>query len=195
MESSTAEQKLGAVRLLGLDVDGVLTDGGILMGSAKPPTGSGEMQEHFTCDLRRFDSRDGVGIKLLERAGIRVAVISGRRSLAVEQRCAELGIEDVIQGTIRKVAAMKSLLKLHGLQPHEAAFVGDDLPDLPLMEFVGVGFAVADACPEVIDGADIVLRHGGGRGAVREAAEYILKAQGRWDAMLRVLRSESDKDD
>jgi 3-deoxy-D-manno-octulosonate 8-phosphate phosphatase (KDO 8-P phosphatase) len=165
------------VRLLGFDVDGVLTTGGIYRGDTE--------------DLRRFDSRDGVGIKLLQKAGIVVAVISGKSCQAVTNRCAELGIVDVHQGSIDKVSAMKALLAKYELEPAQAGFVGDDLPDIPLLLHTGLGLAVADACEEVRHAARLVLESPGGRGAAREAAELILRAQGRWSEFVEGFRRQT----
>jgi 3-deoxy-D-manno-octulosonate 8-phosphate phosphatase (KDO 8-P phosphatase) len=166
---------LQRIRLVGLDVDGVLTDGGLYLGEL-----SGAMLE-----LKRFDVRDGLGIRMLQRAGMRVAWVSGRRSAAVEVRAKELGVEDLVQQPRDgKLAAFSELVREKGLELSECAFIGDDLPDLEVLAVVGLAIAVADAAPEVQAAAHWCTRSAGGRGAVREAAEAILKGRGVWDDLL-----------
>ena len=154
------------VRLLLLDVDGVLTDGRLYFGAR------GEL-------LKVFDVRDGYGIVQLRRAGVEVAVISGRRSPMVVARCRELGVRHVRQGVADKRAALVRLCAQLRLRPAACACVADDLPDLPLMRAVAVSFAVADAHREVRRTADIVTRAGGGRGAVREVCDHLLALRAR----------------
>jgi 3-deoxy-D-manno-octulosonate 8-phosphate phosphatase (KDO 8-P phosphatase) len=153
-----------AIRLLVLDVDGVLTDGRLYYGSR------GEA-------LKVFHVHDGHGIVELQRAGIAVAVISGRRSPMVSARCRELGVRHVFQGVSDKLTVLQKLLKRLKLTAAESACVGDDLPDLPLMERVGLSFAVADAVAAVRRRADRTTRARGGRGAVREVCEHLLRSQ------------------
>jgi 3-deoxy-D-manno-octulosonate 8-phosphate phosphatase (KDO 8-P phosphatase) len=155
------------IRALILDVDGVMTDGRILY-----LPGGGE--------YKAFNVRDGLGVKMLLAAGIQCAIISGRASEVVERRAAELGIHPVLQGIDDKVFAFEDLAAQFECADHEIAYIGDDLPDLPLLERAGLGFAVADACPEVRARAHVVLRAGGGQGAVREACELLLRARGAW---------------
>ena len=150
-----------AIRLLVLDVDGVLTDGRLYFG----PRGEA---------LKVFHVRDGYGLVQLRSAGVEVAVISGRRSAAVRARCRELGVRHVHQGVSDKLAVLERLCARLHLVPAECACVGDDLPDLPLMRTVALSFAVADAHPQVRRAADVVTRHAGGRGAVREVCERLL---------------------
>lgn len=159
------------VRLLILDVDGVLTDGRLYFG----PQGEA---------LKIFDVRDGHGIKLLLEAGIEVAILSSRRSEAVEVRARELGIAHVLQGEADKRAGLQRLLADLRLSPGQCAFIGDDWPDLPVLKRVGLAATVADAVPEVRDAAHWIAPAGGGRGAVRQLAELILRAQGKFDATL-----------
>lgn len=161
--------RLEPVRLLVLDVDGVLTDGGL--------TYSSQGQ-----DIKTFSVRDGLGIRLLLEAGVQVAVISGRTSEAVAIRCAELGIrsEYVILGSTDKVADLESLEERLDLVDLEVAAMGDDLPDLPLLERAVFTACPADAAPEVMAVCDLVCGASGGRGAVREFIELILKVQGKW---------------
>jgi 3-deoxy-D-manno-octulosonate 8-phosphate phosphatase (KDO 8-P phosphatase) len=154
------------IRLLVLDVDGVLTDGRLYFGAR------GEA-------LKAFHVRDGYGLAVLRRAGVQVAVISGRRSSAVAARCRELGVRHVLQGVSDKAAAFARLRARLGLSGAQCACVGDDLPDLPLMRAAGVSFAVADAHREVRRAADVVTRERGGLGAVREVCDYLLSSRRR----------------
>jgi 3-deoxy-D-manno-octulosonate 8-phosphate phosphatase (KDO 8-P phosphatase) len=154
------------VRLLVLDVDGVLTDGRLYYGAR------GET-------LKVFHVRDGLGVKLLAAAGITVAVISGRRSGMTGRRCRELGIRHVLQGVEDKLAAFHRLRERLGLAAGDCACVGDDAPDIPLMREVGLAFAVADAHPQARSAAQIVTSLPGGKGAVREVCDYLLDARER----------------
>ncbi|MGL6097636.1 MAG: KdsC family phosphatase [Fimbriiglobus sp.] len=163
------------VELLLLDVDGVLTDGSVVY------TDDGR-------ELKRFHVRDGTGLKLWRAAGMRVAVVSGRASVAVDRRAAELGAAPVLQGRDDKAAALAEVLAATGLTADRVCAVGDDLIDLPVLGAVGVAVAVADACPEVRAVADYVTITPGGRGAVREVVELLLKSQGRWDALVGRFR-------
>jgi 3-deoxy-D-manno-octulosonate 8-phosphate phosphatase (KDO 8-P phosphatase) len=155
-----------AIRLLVLDVDGVMTDGRLYFG----PRGE---------ELKLFHVRDGYGIRQLDEAGIEVAVISGRRSRMVSVRCRELGIQHVIQGEQDKLAAFERLRSRLDVKPAACACVGDDVPDVPLMRTVGLAFAVADAHPEARRAAHIVTSIAGGHGAVREVCDYLLAARRR----------------
>ena len=152
------------VKLLVLDVDGVLTDGRLWYGP------SGE-------ELKGFHVRDGLGIKSVLAAGIEVAVISGRESRAVALRCAELGIRHVTQGCADKRSAFDGLCASLGIGPEAAACVGDDSPDLPLIVRAGLGIAVADAHPSVRAAAGRVTQLPGGHGAVREICDWLLAGQ------------------
>ena len=154
------------IRLLVLDVDGVLTDGRLYFGAR------GEA-------LKVFDVRDGYGIVQLQRVGVTVAVISKRRSPMVVVRCRELGVRHVHQGVSDKLGVFARLCGRLRLTPAACACVGDDLPDLPLLRAAALSFAVADAHPEVRRAADIVTRQGGGRGAVREVCDRLLRLQAR----------------
>ena len=162
---------LRRVTMVVMDVDGVLTDGGILLSA------DGD-------EMKRFDVKDGTGIKYLQRAGLKTALITGRSSAVVARRAEELGIEEVRQGALVKMEALDGIMARHGLAPEALCVIGDDLPDLPLLRLAGVGVAVADARPELIEAADIVTQAPGGRGAVRELAEIVLKAQDKWDGIL-----------
>ncbi|MGH8260721.1 MAG: KdsC family phosphatase [Steroidobacteraceae bacterium] len=149
------------IRLLVLDVDGVLTDGRLYYG----PRGE---------QLKCFHVRDGHGIKALRAAGIDVAVITGRRSGAVARRCRELGIAHVVQGADDKLAAFRRLLAELSLTPAECACIGDDVPDVPLLRAAGDSYAVADAHPAARAAADRATRASGGQGAVREVCDRLI---------------------
>lgn len=152
------------VRLLVLDVDGVLTDGRLHYGA------KGEA-------LKVFHVRDGHGIKQMLAAGVRVAVISGRRSAAVSARCRELGIKDVRQGVSDKLAELDKLCKRYKLSRAETACIGDDTPDVAILRAVGLSFAVKDAHPDALAAAKRITRLRGGRGAVREVCDTLLELQ------------------
>jgi 3-deoxy-D-manno-octulosonate 8-phosphate phosphatase (KDO 8-P phosphatase) len=164
------DRRLARVQLLLLDVDGVLTDGGV--------TWSNQGIESKT-----FHIRDGLGLRLWQRAGCRVGIVTGRSSHVVQLRAEELGIGIVRQGVEDKLATAESILADCGLSWEEMAFIGDDLPDLPVIARCGAGIAVADACAEVRAAAALVTTLPGGKGAVREAIERLLKARGGWEAI------------
>lgn len=155
-----------SIRLLVLDVDGVLTDGRLYFG----PRGEA---------LKAFHVRDGVGLRQLQRAGLTVAVISGRRSRMVSARCRELGVRHVLQGVGDKLAALRRLCVRLKLTPDACACVGDDLPDVPVMRATALSFAVADAHRTARRAADVVTRLPGGRGAVREVCDHLLALNAR----------------
>jgi 3-deoxy-D-manno-octulosonate 8-phosphate phosphatase (KDO 8-P phosphatase) len=163
-----------SVRLVGLDVDGVLTDGGIYLGAA----------EGRTLEFKRYDIQDGLGIFFLKDAGIQVAIVTGRVSESVRLRAAELDIEDVAQDALaRKLPAFLRILERRGVRPEEAAFIGDDFPDVGILRMVGLPVAVGNAVPEVRRLCSVQLERHGGRGAVREFAERLLTARGEWEAV------------
>jgi 3-deoxy-D-manno-octulosonate 8-phosphate phosphatase (KDO 8-P phosphatase) len=166
------EQSLRKIRLLALDVDGVLTDG-LLISHADGT------------ETKAFHAHDGQGIGYLRDAGIQIALVTGRTSVVVQRRAAELGIEEVHQGDLNKIRVYERLLQKLGLKDENVAFVGDDLPDIPVLRRAGVSVAVANARPEVKACAMYTTQAPGGAGAVREVAELILKAQGHWDSILR----------
>jgi 3-deoxy-D-manno-octulosonate 8-phosphate phosphatase (KDO 8-P phosphatase) len=171
-EWSEVERRAAGVRLLLLDCDGVLTDGRIT------PVEGGE-------ELKSFHTHDGHGLVMLHRAGLRSGVISGRTSRLVELRAADLGVSFVRQGALNKIEVFESLLAEAGEEPSRVAYVGDDVVDIPLMRRCGLALAVADATPDTRDAAHHVTRLPGGHGAVREVCELILKAQGRWDELMK----------
>lgn len=163
----TAPARAARIRLLVLDVDGVLTDGSLEYGAAGEET-------------KRFFVQDGLALVAARRAGLSIAVISGRASAAVTRRLSELGISEVHQGVHDKLAALESLMGRLELEPGEVAVVGDDLPDLPLMRRAGLALAPANAVAEVRRAAHWVARRPGGGGAVRDAVEMLLKARKAW---------------
>jgi 3-deoxy-D-manno-octulosonate 8-phosphate phosphatase (KDO 8-P phosphatase) len=170
--SMSLAQRAAGIRLLVLDVDGVLTDGRITY------TGEG-------VEIKAFHVRDGSALKYWEKAGHQVAIISGRSSKAVDVRAAELGIKMVFQGIGDKRVALDRVLTATGMPAGAACAVGDDIPDLPVLRACGMAVAPADACPEVRAAAHYVTRALGGRGAVREVLELLLRAQGQWDHWVR----------
>jgi len=156
------------IRLLILDVDGVLTRGDVTPG----PSGD---------QGKAFNVRDGVALKLWQRAGGVVAFLSGRHCEDVTRRAEELGISIVRQGIADKAEALRSVLEEAGVGAQQAAYAGDDLPDIPVMSRCAIAIAVGDASPEVKRAAHFVTRRRGGEGAVAEAVEWLLRKQGRWD--------------
>lgn len=174
----TLRARCEAIELIVLDVDGVLTAGGI--------TFSGATDEEKT-----FHVRDGSAIRLWQRSGKRVGLLTGRNSPAVTRRAKELDLDPVRQGVARKARAFAEILQALNLRPENACCIGDDLPDLPMMRLCGLSVAVADACLEVRVESNLVTRTRGGHGAVREVIEIILRAQGRWQELLEAYFQES----
>lgn len=162
---------LRQVSLLALDVDGVLTDGSINMGA------QGEL-------FKAFYAQDGLGISVAQRSGLKIAIITGRRSEIIHRRAQELGIQLVQEGVKDKCAALEQLQTELGLSRGQVAYMGDDLNDLPAFQVAGVTFAPADAVKDVRDAASFVTDAVGGRGAVREAIEMILRAQNKWEQIV-----------
>ena len=163
------------IKLVCFDVDGVLTDGGIYLGDA----GGARVE------LKRYDIQDGLGIKMLQQAGILTAIITGRESQSVELRAKELQIDELVQDNqARKVSALRRILQRRALDWSEVAFVGDDLPDLGVLRLVGLPVAVGNASVEAKHAARIVMNAEGGRGAVREFCELLLRARGQWDVQV-----------
>ncbi len=163
----TFARRARAVRLLVLDVDGVLTDGRLHYGPG------GEV-------WKVFHVQDGVALAGAQLAGLQVAILSGRASPAVSSRMADLGVREVHQGVENKAEFFAELLRRLGLTADQVAYMGDDLPDLPLLTSVGLALAPADAVPEVRAAADWVARRPGGAGAVRDAVEALLRARSAW---------------
>jgi len=163
---------LAEIKLLALDVDGVLTDGTIVV------NGDGS-------ESKFFNVQDGHGVHLWLRAGLKMAFFSGRASPPTEIRAKQFGVEYVFQDCLDKLPVLEGFLRQQGLSPQEVAYIGDDLPDLPVISFVGFGVAVADAVDEVKQNADFITTRPGGAGAVREVIEYILKSTGRWEELMK----------
>lgn len=164
-------QRIQAIRLVAFDVDGILTDGGLYL------TDSGE-------EFKRFNSLDGHGLKMLKASGVELAIITGRTSRCVELRANNLGITRLYQGVEDKWGAMQTLLAELKLTPEAAAYMGDDVVDLPVMRRVGFSITVPNAPQVVQDHAHYLTRREGGNGAVRETCELVMSAQGTLDAQL-----------
>ena len=160
------------IRLVGLDVDGVLTDGGIYLGAV----------EGTPLEFKRYDIQDGLGIFLLRSAGIKVVIVTGRVSESVRIRARELDVDDVAQDAqAQKLPAFLAMLERFGISEAESAFVGDDFPDLAVLRRVGLPVAVGNAVPEVAAECAMRLEKTGGAGAIREFAEALLRARGEWE--------------
>ena len=174
--SPALRKRAARVQLLLMDVDGVLTDGVIYLQSLPDGTAA---------EMKAFSTQDGAGLKLARRAGLQTGVITGRDSAAVAQRARELEMDFVYQSSGEKVSAYCEILRRTGLHESQVAYIGDDLPDLPILTRVGLAIAVANAAPEVKKAARFVTHRSGGAGAVREAVEFVLKAQGKWARAIR----------
>ncbi|HUY82316.1 MAG TPA: HAD hydrolase family protein [Acidobacteriaceae bacterium] len=161
------------IKLLLMDIDGTLTNGGVCLISTPGVAGIAEMKV--------FNSRDGAGIKLARIMGIRTGFITGRSSPAVQHRARELSVDYVYLGQTTKMAAFDECMQKAGVTPEETAYLGDDLPDLPVAARAGLAVAVADAAHELKAACHYVTQAKGGEGAAREVIEFILKAQGRWE--------------
>ena len=175
-------EKARSIRLLAMDVDGVLTAGDVIYSD------SGE-------ELKILNIHDGLGIVIARHAGLKTAVVTGRVSAAVERRARELGVTDLRMGRRDKGAAVRSLIADAGLQPDQVAFIGDDINDLPAFRECGFRIAVENACNELKAEADYVTRRGGGHGAVREAIELILESQGKWTAAVEAYLQSLEQTD
>ncbi|MBI5966764.1 MAG: HAD-IIIA family hydrolase [Deltaproteobacteria bacterium] len=168
MKQNDWKRRAKSIRLLLLDVDGVLTDGRVVY------DGGGR-------ELKFFHIKDGHGIKLLQRAGLAVGILSGRRSSAVRLRAKELGIDLLQQKALDKAKVLEAILRKKKIRAEQVCFVGDDLVDLPVFSRVGLAVAVADSVEDVKAHAHYITHRPGGQGAVREVCEMILKAQGKWE--------------
>ncbi|MFC1737666.1 KdsC family phosphatase [Planctomycetota bacterium] len=166
-----AKPNLARIKLLILDVDGVLTDGTLTINSDGT-------------ESKAFNSLDGHGIRLWKRAGLKVAFLSGRLSEPTQRRAEQLEIDHCIQDAHNKMKAIEELLEQESLSPQQICCIGDDLMDLPVLKLAGFSIAVANAVDEVKQGSDYVTTHSGGKGAVREVIEYILKETGRWQELM-----------
>lgn len=163
------------IKLVGLDVDGVLTDGGIYLGDV------GGMPQEF----KRYDIQDGLAIRFLRASGIKVVILTGRVSESVRLRATELEVDELVQDAqARKLPALLRILERYDIKPEETAFVGDDFPDHPVLRVVGLPVAVGNAAPEIRELCSVHLKRTGGNGAVREFAEMLLKARGDWERVV-----------
>lgn len=166
------DAKCRPIELILSDVDGVLTDGTLVF-------------DNQGTEIKRFHIRDGLGVRLWQRAGYRFGLITGRNSQIVKVRAEELGVEIVRQGVDNKLPVAKEILNQLQLDMQQLCYVGDDLPDIPLIRAAGLGIAVSDAADEVRDCADYITQVAGGRGAAREVVELILRNQRRWDDLVQ----------
>ncbi len=173
---SEVTERARRIQLLVMDVDGVLTTGAITVG----PDGQ---------EWKTFYVRDGAALAYWHRMGRRSAILSGRSAEPVFHRAAELGVHRVIQGRLDKARAIRELIAAEAVSPEQTCFIGDDLPDLKAMHEVGLAVAVADAVPEVRAAAHHVTASPGGRGAVRELVEFLLRAQGLWDKVMEIYEA------
>jgi len=169
-------EKCSAIRLLLSDVDGVMTDGRIVF-------------DNQGVESKQFHIRDGQGIRLWQQSGGQLGIVTGRSSQIVKLRAAELNIEIVRQGVDDKLAVVKAICKQMQFEPEEVCYVGDDLPDLAVYGYVGLGVAVADAAQENLQAADYTTSFNGGHGAIREVVEFLLKNTNRWKAAIRKYQS------
>jgi len=174
--AASLNEALKNIRLVALDVDGVLTDGGIYLGASE--------------ELKRFEAKDGAGIAMLRKAGLTVALITGRQSTLVERRAKELNITEVHQGVKDKVEVLREVCQRLSIAADQVAYMGDDLPDMAALRWAGVGAAPADAVAEVQSAARWVSTKCGGGGAVRELAEAVLKAHGTWGKTVQAFEGE-----
>jgi 3-deoxy-D-manno-octulosonate 8-phosphate phosphatase (KDO 8-P phosphatase) len=166
LEPDEIRKRAVRLHLLLMDVDGVMTDGGIiLIGNAD--------------EAKCFDIQDGMGVTLARAAGLKVGIITGRESHAVRRRAEELQIDEICQGFFHKEEALSLLLEKHGLDSSEVAYMGDDVLDIPVMKQVGLPIAVSNACPEVKDHSVYVTQAPGGNGAVREVVDWLLELRGQ----------------
>jgi len=173
-------KKLDAIKMLVLDVDGVLTDGTVLVDSR-----GGESKS--------FSIIDGHGIKMWKRAGLKIAFLSGRASATTKYQAKELAVDFCLNGRRDKLKGLEELVKMSKIPAAQIAYVGDDLPDLPVISCVGFAAAVANAVDEIKRAADYVTKRKGGEGAVREIIEYILKKTGRWNELVKRYESAGTK--
>jgi 3-deoxy-D-manno-octulosonate 8-phosphate phosphatase (KDO 8-P phosphatase) len=164
-------QRCRRIEILVMDVDGVLTDGRVVYSDSGVET-------------KAFHVRDGAGLRIWQMLGKRSAILTGRNSPIVQRRSEETGVSRVIQGAAEKLPAFVELLAQERMRPEQAGYVGDDIPDLPVMRNCGLAVTVPDACPEAKRAAHFVTRTAGGRGAVREVVELILRCQGLWHGLV-----------
>jgi len=175
MKKADIIRRAQRVKAILADVDGVLTDGGIFYGSKKS-------------ELKRFHVHDGLAVELARRAGLKVLLISARASQALLRRSRETGVVRLWQGVSDKGRIFGILQREFKLRPHEICYIGDDLPDLPLLEKAGLAVAVPRAAEDVRRAASLITKRGGGEGALREVIEFVLKAQGKWKDAVNAYR-------
>ena len=172
LETDDVDRRARRIKLLLMDCDGVLTDGRL------------ELLENGD-EQKTFHAHDGQGISLFQQAGLKTGIISGRTSSAVERRAQDLNMSYVRQNAKDKTKALEEIMAEAQVSLHECAYIGDDLADIPVMHQVGLAFAVADAVIETKQAANFITEHNGGYGAVREVCDLILKAQGRWEELMK----------
>ena len=178
--SPALKKRAKQIKILLMDVDGTITNGGVTLLSM--PDGS-------AVEIKTFDAHDGQGMTLAHTAGIRTGVITGRESAALRRRCKEMSIEFVYEKQPHKIPAYEEILAKTGVPESAVAYLGDDLPDLTVMRRVGLAVAVGDAAAEVKQAAHYTTKAIGGKGAVRELVELILKSQGTWEEMIGKARA------
>lgn len=176
MKKTDVIKRARLIKAIVSDVDGVLTDGGIIYGPGK-------------CEIKRFHVHDGLAVALAKRAGIRVFLASARKSEALRKRSREMGVDRLWQGVSDKGALFDILYKEFGLSPREICYIGDDLPDLPLLKGAGLAVSVPNAVEEARRAAALVTKRGGGEGALREVVEFVLTAQGSWKDVVNAHRN------
>jgi 3-deoxy-D-manno-octulosonate 8-phosphate phosphatase (KDO 8-P phosphatase) len=178
--SSALKKRAAQIQVLLMDVDGTMTDGGVTLLSQSDGT---------ALEIKTFDAHDGQGLTLAHTAGLRTGCITGRESAALMRRATEMKMEFIYMKRAVKMPAYEQILERAGVSDAAVAFIGDDLPDLPLIRRVGLGVAVGDAVPEVKDAAHYTTKALAGHGAVREAVELILKSKGIWEEMIEKARA------
>lgn len=175
--SRNVKELVQGLRILLLDVDGVMTDGGIILIGAD-------------LEAKRFDVQDGMGISLLRSSGLMTGIVTSRSSEVVQRRAKELGMEELFQGVRHKPQVLEQLREKYGIEPSQAAFVGDDIQDVPIMRLVGVPIAVQNAIPEVKEASVYVTNAQGGHGAIREVAEWLLDLRGDREQVYRQITGQ-----
>ena len=180
MAAAVKNKKLSKIKLVCLDVDGVLTNGGIIIGSNNT-------------EFKQYNVKDGTGISLGRHAGLQFAIISGRHSEAIEIRAKELKIPHVYQGALNKLSPYQDIKKKLKLDDAEVCFIGDEIIDIPVMRRCGFAAAPADSADEAKKEADYVCKKNGGHGCVREVIDMVLKARGLWDAAVKGYLNDEDE--
>jgi 3-deoxy-D-manno-octulosonate 8-phosphate phosphatase (KDO 8-P phosphatase) len=178
--SAALKKRAGQIKVLLMDVDGTMTDGGVTLLSQADGT---------ALEIKTFDAHDGQGLTLAHTAGLRTGCITGRESAALLRRAQEMKMEFIYMKQPLKMPAYEDILRVAGISDSAVAYIGDDLPDIPLMRRAGLAVAVGDAVPEVKDAAHYTTKAVAGRGAVREAVELILKSKGLWQSMIDKARA------